>query len=62
MKLVKNLPENVNFLVNLFYNVQTVGVDVILRDVDDLDCVGHAGLLAHAPLIKNLKNYFLVLA
>ena len=38
--------------MNLFNHVHAVGVDVALRDVDDLDGVGQAGLFADAPIGK----------
>ena len=43
------LPKDVDFLVDLLDHVQAVGVDVVLRDVDDLDRVRVPGLFADTP-------------
>jgi|LakMenEpi03Aug12_release.lakeMendotaPanAssembly.Ray.scaffolds.fasta_scaffold3133839_1 hypothetical protein len=42
--------------MNLFDHVETVGVDVILWNVDDLDGVRLAGLFANAPVEDSLKR------
>ena len=44
--------------MNLFNHVHAVGVDVALRDVDDLDGVGQAGLFADAPIGKKIPKSF----
>ena len=52
------LLKNADLLMNLFNHVHAVGVDVALRDVDDLDGVGQAGLFADAPIGKKIPKSF----
>ena len=51
-------PQNVYLLMDLFDHVEAVGVDVILRNVDDLDGVRLAGFFANTSGEDSLKNLF----